>query len=429
MLRNVLRRRPRRRPLAVGLGVALVAGAAVAVPLTGALADDTGTDRTGTVCRPAPDGSEICLRPLTGIPVTGIPATVRERLAAGHRATYGTRAAAEPPGNGGSSGGGGASGDWGTERAKCLTVATGWSITRFHACRLSAWELTNHRTILGIKQLVLRVEFVTEENIELDFDSDQWQQSLDITTLRTWGNDGASGADSLTVDVRSACDGCESTVVGGGGPQRVTVEQDISVEVEAQSDVSAGAVLESRSWWEATFRSKNAPTAWTTLPSPIVRCDAKGTGSAPEGCVVKDVKPTLVLRGGAFAEVTRHVARAQQSGLPGAPGGAPLTRTTDAGRQDDNRARACPQNLPRPAGKSCDEYPFASTRQGAASGGQPRVFEGCGLPTVEESGTAGFSRCMVDAKHNESAGNYLAAFYARYRIIDGDDFFVEPAAG
>ncbi|WP_443045643.1 NucA/NucB deoxyribonuclease domain-containing protein [Streptomyces sp. HUCO-GS316] len=36
-------------------------------------------------------------------------------------------------------------------------------------------------------------------------------------------------------------------------------------------------------------------------------------------------------------------------------------RLTNAAKRDDNRELASPSSLPRPEGKSCDEYPFAST--------------------------------------------------------------------
>ncbi|WP_221354336.1 NucA/NucB deoxyribonuclease domain-containing protein [Streptomyces beigongshangae] len=42
-----------------------------------------------------------------------------------------------------------------------------------------------------------------------------------------------------------------------------------------------------------------------------------------------------------------------------------LTRLTDKAKIRQNRNTACPSSLERPAGKQCDEYPFASTWQGA----------------------------------------------------------------
>lgn len=101
-----------------------------------------------------------------------------------------------------------------------------------------------------------------------------------------------------------------------------------------------------------------------------------------------------------------------------------LTRATSSATINANRNRACPQSLTRPSGKQCDECPFASTNQGAASGGSARVFSGCSLTTVAGSGSRGFSRCMVNAGQNSSAGNALGTFYRNSRVLNGDTFRV-----
>ncbi|WP_405681859.1 NucA/NucB deoxyribonuclease domain-containing protein [Streptomyces sp. NBC_00057] len=57
-------------------------------------------------------------------------------------------------------------------------------------------------------------------------------------------------------------------------------------------------------------------------------------------------------------------------------------------------------------GKSCDEYPFASTKEGGATGV--------------------FSRRMINEKHNSTAGGskYLLKAYKDNRILNGDAFWV-----
>ncbi|MFD9250224.1 NucA/NucB deoxyribonuclease domain-containing protein [Streptomyces bottropensis] len=63
-------------------------------------------------------------------------------------------------------------------------------------------------------------------------------------------------------------------------------------------------------------------------------------------------------------------------------------------------------SLERPPGKSCDEYPFASTWQGAKYSGGP------------------FSRRMVNDKQNKGAGRALKGFYAYSRVLEGDRYLV-----
>jgi hypothetical protein len=53
----------------------------------------------------------------------------------------------------------------------------------------------------------------------------------------------------------------------------------------------------------------------------------------------------------------------------------------------------------------CDEYPFASTREGAASRGD-------------------FSVRGIDSGQNQRAGRALNAWYNTFRMLDGDQFYV-----
>ena len=57
----------------------------------------------------------------------------------------------------------------------------------------------------------------------------------------------------------------------------------------------------------------------------------------------------------------------------------------------------------------CDEYPFASTNQRAASGGYYSVRE-------------------IPRGDNERTGQYLGAFYGAWRIANGDMFHVTATA-
>ena len=58
-------------------------------------------------------------------------------------------------------------------------------------------------------------------------------------------------------------------------------------------------------------------------------------------------------------------------------------------------------------GQSCDEYPFASTYQGAAL-----------------AGPGNFRSKAVNARQNSKVGTYLGIFFLRFRIADRDSFYV-----
>lgn len=88
-------------------------------------------------------------------------------------------------------------------------------------------------------------------------------------------------------------------------------------------------------------------------------------------------------------------------------GAKPLVRTTDATWKRNNRKAACKGFEKENAEDSCDEYPFASTRNGAWK--HPYPYS---------------RRDHVRLSDNRIAGSFLGGFYSRQRVIDGDPFYV-----
>lgn len=108
---------------------------------------------------------------------------------------------------------------------------------------------------------------------------------------------------------------------------------------------------------------------------------------------------------GPWPQIAKHIKDAQADGKPGKYDTTHyLTRLTDQKKIDKNRGKACPSSLERPPGQSCDEYPFASTWQGAKYSGGP------------------FSRRMVNDKQNKGAGRALKGFYTYSRVLEGDRY-------
>ncbi|GLW11757.1 hypothetical protein Misp01_68850 [Microtetraspora sp. NBRC 13810] len=104
-----------------------------------------------------------------------------------------------------------------------------------------------------------------------------------------------------------------------------------------------------------------------------------------------------------------------------------LTRLYSGDDSKDNRTTACPQSLPRPTGKSCDEYPFASSNQGASlSGGPGRTFGYCEVAPLPQgvTGPTGYSSCMINASQNSGGGTWLGTVYRQNRILQNDPFYV-----
>lgn len=140
--------------------------------------------------------------------------------------------------------------------------------------------------------------------------------------------------------------------------------------------------------------------------TPDVRCDNALPGRGA-GCVVPQVAPEIFYElNGPYPELAAHIRDAQASGLPGGTTDRPLHRLTDQSLIDLNRSVSCPASQPPPAGQSCDEYPFASSWEGAATG------------------VDGYSTRMIDADQNTQGGVALGTFYADERVIEHDAFLV-----
>lgn len=162
-----------------------------------------------------------------------------------------------------------------------------------------------------------------------------------------------------------------------------------------------------------TYRASTAPPL-AKAPSGAVRCD-----STPRitnrfgGCVFPAYVPSFSLstRDSKVDQAAWHIYWAQHNlkhkwGWKGH--GRPLSRTTTRAIIIRNRQVACAAApRPRPPGKECDEYPLASTYQGA-------------------SRNKDFSWRLIPRSDNRNAGgsNYLLKFYRENRILDGDRFWV-----
>jgi len=169
---------------------------------------------------------------------------------------------------------------------------------------------------------------------------------------------------------------------------------------------------------------------------PEIRCDEGLARRGTKGCVY--IKAPAIFSGISMSdpdvdESAIHIREAQAAGLPGKFVGrgdgsilagsdaSPLKRTRSQKEIWDHRNEArkryveqyaeepvCelttdPDEPPGPC--NCDEYPFASTEEGAAPN-RP------------------FSVKRIDAKDNQRAGARLGNFFTSQRVIEGDTFYV-----
>ncbi|HZM76287.1 MAG TPA: hypothetical protein VFC19_11200 [Candidatus Limnocylindrales bacterium] len=306
----------------------------------------------------------------------------------------------------------------------------GWWYTRTQACAITSKIVIvlDAETLLPIgDMLFLEFSFsYTSGGIST------WAQQIDIRPFL------AHGAGALPGTMVSGTASCRLSCIArisNFPPQPVTTALGSSATGEAFFDTTAvipGMVGDAFTKW--TYRFTNPgwllPTTPGTAEPPKVRCDNAVPGYSQIGCIFSDYTPVMQYsRDGLYPELARHIGDAQASGLPGAyPNGAPLVRMVDEAQQTANRNAACPRAYPRPITKSCDEYPFASTRQGAAQPplGPGRTFSYCSITPLPQGVTAptGYSACMIDAWQNSTGGSALNTFFQENRVIDNDEYRV-----
>jgi hypothetical protein len=238
---------------------------------------------------------------------------------------------------------------------------------------------------------------------------------------------GRSGtlAKGVTADLQSSCDVfasvCSATSATVPDPQPVTITPGSrhsyawTESDEGASSISAGkdSVLNPSLGvlWEDI--STSPATSAIDTGGLHGRCDT--IVSTKDGCVNQAFTPTVTfsaVKTPKVAPVAQHIFTAQHTlsiawGVPAqfSTRGRVLTRDTSAADQRANNAAACAK-VTLKAGQNCDEFPMATTFQGAHF--QPV-----------------FSAVPVAMAANSSQGGTLKGFYAGNRVLNHDPFYVK----
>ncbi|MGV9993482.1 NucA/NucB deoxyribonuclease domain-containing protein [Streptomyces sp. NPDC003374] len=161
-------------------------------------------------------------------------------------------------------------------------------------------------------------------------------------------------------------------------------------------------------WDQATYLPKSSGAAVFSVLTSLKYSTAR---SAPEHEVASHIKKAYTKPGQTKPPFSKKT-------LPGGTPSSPLTRLYwDDKRREKNRNRAvynCTKywgrNYSQGGKKECDEFPFASTYEGAA-----------GSTYNPRQDPLNFSVMPVSKDSNGVAGNLLAQYYKLNRIIDGPD--------
>ncbi|MCX4598575.1 Tat pathway signal protein [Streptomyces sp. NBC_01549] len=197
--------------------------------------------------------------------------------------------------------------------------------------------------------------------------------------------------------------------------------------------------------WSAPGTSVTANNQWRDTAFTI-RCDNKVGGNS--GCVFSNVTPTMFLERAKYPAAAAYywILMEKLASHPGSKKyNQPLHRLADDAVAKDNRNKMCKLavaewNPPTAAiGASCDEYPFAKSRE---SGGMTlasgkscvqmyavsnsdgtytlKLDKNYALPSWSEA----CGRAAITATQNTAAGGKLGRFTTEVRLLDNDAYYV-----
>ncbi|MCF3135580.1 NucA/NucB deoxyribonuclease domain-containing protein [Streptomyces olivochromogenes] len=294
--------------------------------------------------------------------------------------------------------------------------------TREAVCWVAGLSYETYRTVNGQRQTTGKAEMNVINYSYGDSGLPTWAYQIEVSAYSGWG-DAMKASISGKATKSGACKVTESTF-----PSKKLAPLNSWKLGESFFDTTAtrqGAIGHCATTWTLTFTNAPYTPATTTYKLNEFRCDNATAGRSRVGCVVPWYASALIYSKSRAPELASHITRAQNSGLPGATFKRPLTRTTNATTIARNRDRACPPRETRPHGKTCDEYPVATSKQGLSAGGERRSFPGCSIRGVpSRTGPKGASACMISEADQDYQGGKNSGFYKAERMLDGDPFRV-----
>ncbi|MFD3622453.1 NucA/NucB deoxyribonuclease domain-containing protein [Streptomyces sp. NPDC058676] len=283
-------------------------------------------------------------------------------------------------------------------------VSGKWYVNRFRACGIFSAILTvvNPRTgaTTGTMNYLVRAYAYSGRDVK------NWAYQVELMQVSATGS-----AVGMSASGRATCAGKCKVTDSKFPSQSMSSSKDAVGQFFLETTINTstkGQIGEGQASAAWVFSKAGAsPSNEISLPTPPVRCDNALPGTSKPGCVMSYIPEMVYAKTGEYPMLAQHIEDAQNiKNLPGKHGTTRyLTRLTDKTKITLNRNTACPTSLPRPLLESCDEYPFASTWQGANTGGS-------------------YSQRMIDAKQNSGGGRALSLFYLYNRIIEKDRFLV-----
>ncbi|MGC4788183.1 NucA/NucB deoxyribonuclease domain-containing protein [Micromonospora sp. DT178] len=292
----------------------------------------------------------------------------------------------------------------------CLNDPEEWKTFRDEACHWDLglnWDIRDART----GALAGEVSLETFHYIFLANGSTNFSEQVWVHSASHWGK-----GSTAFYDISFTCLGdCRPTTEDGIAPTLATTDADGTWYFV--SDLPTESYGRGQTYMQMSMTNADPnvlPGSAFIMSDAKIRCDTLVRHLQVPGCVFPNYVPTVSFStSGLYPNVAQHIKDAQAAGRPGKPGVRPLHRLIDEYLQKKNRDTACPTSgpnvLPTAPDGSCDEYPFASTQEGAYTG--DGVYSRRDVPLIE------------NVAHGRDGVN--RDFYVPNRIIHGDAFWVD----
>ncbi|WJV51761.1 NucA/NucB deoxyribonuclease domain-containing protein [Streptomyces flavofungini] len=235
----------------------------------------------------------------------------------------------------------------------------------------------------------------------------KWSESVKVGTARLVGN-----ARGVKVGLSVKCGGkCKAT---NRFPRGRSLGASISGKVAYQDKVAKLKKDSTSSKYTYTFTKAGYTPGGFNYRTVPYRCDDTfWSGSAllmKAGCVFHTYIPVMTTMS-TLPDIARNIRTVQAGGghYGRIGSGKPLHREADKVIAKKNRDKVCPpgQTPPRP-GLSCDEYPFASTREGGHN------------VSADSRGTA-----WVPEDQQDAQGGRIQGFHKQARVLNRDAYWVK----
>ncbi|MFB7506150.1 NucA/NucB deoxyribonuclease domain-containing protein [Streptomyces broussonetiae] len=283
------------------------------------------------------------------------------------------------------------------------------TINRYSECEWVSIHVDVIKVIDGKPEIEGTVDFDVKHQMTLKVNSANWSEQFTVSKART-----TRAGSGVAVDIGAAS--------GGGTKAAVHFPQGHILSSGAASgsvDYKTGAIpkghvnAKAKTHYTYTFTKPGYTPGSVSYDSVVYRCDNYygSKRASRSGCAIPEV-PTAVSMVG-IPYIDDGIRRLRSSGGHyGDPyGGKPLHWMINPTQEDNNRKAVCPTKAPpdmqRAGRTSCDEYPFASTKEG-----------GTHLPANQREIT------WVHIQENRSQGGRITAWRGKMHVMDGDPFYV-----